>query len=203
MAQRVSSAGAVGRQVKILRRLGVSETPVTLKGPRIAKAFRWGNIVMPSPSLCSVSARVCSMGAIKSSIGPIVVLDECRGNTLRTGLHSNRTGLNEHTAVGDGHFWIDIQQRDPFAVDGHLDLFAFRLRSNQDSIRIVERLDSEAVVAIRREVENHRDAAAGSERRTFDMPHLRRGSRHRKGRDGGSRVQVTECGRLIFDAART
>ena len=42
-----SSARAAGRHVKILRRLGVSDTPVTFDGPAITSAFMCGNAVMP------------------------------------------------------------------------------------------------------------------------------------------------------------
>jgi hypothetical protein len=39
-AQGISSSGDRGRHVKIRRRLGVSETPVTLCGPEMANSRR-------------------------------------------------------------------------------------------------------------------------------------------------------------------
>ena len=57
-AHAASSLGDVGRHVKILRRLGVSETPVTLNGPVMLKSRRCGSIVIPSARPISVSASV-------------------------------------------------------------------------------------------------------------------------------------------------
>ena len=63
-----SSAADVGRQVKILARLGVSDTPVTLVGPTTRKSRMCGSIVMPK--LMLTSASVFSSGVSRSSIGP-------------------------------------------------------------------------------------------------------------------------------------
>ncbi len=57
-AHGISSAAPVGRQTKILRRLGVSETPVTLYGPVTLKSRTCGRMVMPALSPYSVSASV-------------------------------------------------------------------------------------------------------------------------------------------------
>jgi len=53
-----SSDSAVGRQVKILRRLTVSDTPVTLNGPLIAKSRTCGSVVTPKPEPICESASV-------------------------------------------------------------------------------------------------------------------------------------------------
>jgi hypothetical protein len=42
-----SSSCAVGRHTKILRRLTVSETPVTRCGPAMLRSFRCGSVVTP------------------------------------------------------------------------------------------------------------------------------------------------------------
>ena len=66
-AHDASSAAAVGRQMKTLRRLGVSDTPVTLNGPPTANSRRCGSVVMPNPEPICESASECSIGGIKSS----------------------------------------------------------------------------------------------------------------------------------------
>ena len=70
VAHAASSAGVVGRQVKMRRRLGVSETPVTCVGPVTANSRRCGSAVTPNVSPMLVSASVCSIGATRSSTGP-------------------------------------------------------------------------------------------------------------------------------------
>ena len=70
MAHAASSAAIVGRQVKMRRRLTVSETPVTRCGPTTARLRRCGSVVMPTAMPISVSARVCSIGATRSLTGP-------------------------------------------------------------------------------------------------------------------------------------
>ena len=67
-AQDSSSAAVVGRHVKILARLGVSDTPVTFVGPTTRKSRMCGSIV--TPKLMLTSANVFSRGVSKSSIGP-------------------------------------------------------------------------------------------------------------------------------------
>ena len=43
-AHGISSDGEVGRQMKMRRRLGVSDTPVTLYGPVMLKSRTWGRM---------------------------------------------------------------------------------------------------------------------------------------------------------------
>ena len=47
VAQAVSSEGSVGRQVKMARRLAVSDTPVGLKGPPMTRSRRCGSASSP------------------------------------------------------------------------------------------------------------------------------------------------------------
>jgi hypothetical protein len=67
-AQVSSSFAFVGRQVNTIRRLTVSDTPVTLVGPRIVMSRMCGSAVMPNVML--TSASVLSSGTSRSSSGP-------------------------------------------------------------------------------------------------------------------------------------
>ena len=58
VAHAASSAAEVGRQLKMRRRLGVSDTPVTLNGPATANSRRCGSVVMPNPAPICESASV-------------------------------------------------------------------------------------------------------------------------------------------------
>ncbi len=57
-AHGISSDGEVGRQMKMRRRLGVSDTPVTLYGPVMLKSRTCGRMKIPALSPYSVSASV-------------------------------------------------------------------------------------------------------------------------------------------------
>jgi hypothetical protein len=57
-AQGASSAAVVGRQMNTLRRLTVSDTPVTLNGPLMLKSRTCGAVVMPTPLPICESASV-------------------------------------------------------------------------------------------------------------------------------------------------
>ena len=59
-----------GRHTKILRRLDVSDTPVTVYGPVMLKSRTCGSAVKPTLSPYSVSDSVYSIGAIRSSTTP-------------------------------------------------------------------------------------------------------------------------------------
>ena len=63
-----SSFELVGRQVKIIRRLTVSDTPVTFDGPRMVRSRMCGSAVTPKVML--TSASVFSSGTSRSSSGP-------------------------------------------------------------------------------------------------------------------------------------
>ena len=67
-AQVSSSFAVVGRQEKIIRRLMVSDTPVTEEGPRIVMSRMCGRAV--TPKLMLTSASVFSSGTSRSSSGP-------------------------------------------------------------------------------------------------------------------------------------
>src|SRR5690349_20902987 len=66
-AHGAASISAFGRHDRMRVRLGVSERPVDLGGPRIGKSRRWGAVVMPVAEPICVSASVCSIGEIRSS----------------------------------------------------------------------------------------------------------------------------------------
>ena len=51
VAHAISSFGDSGRQTNTLRRLGVSDTPVTREGPTMANSRRWGTVVTPDTPL--------------------------------------------------------------------------------------------------------------------------------------------------------
>ena len=57
-AQGRASLGAVGRQVKMRRRVGVSDTPVGLYGPVTTRSCRCGMFVMPDSDPICVSAML-------------------------------------------------------------------------------------------------------------------------------------------------
>ena len=65
-AQRRSSDGTVGRQLKIFCRLAVSEMPVTRYGPLMTKSFTCGSVVIPGPPE-PPPANDQSCGRIRSS----------------------------------------------------------------------------------------------------------------------------------------
>ena len=68
-AQVSSSFAEAGEQVKMRRRLGVSETPVTTKGPAMVNDCRCGSAMNPgTPAL--ISTIDCSTWRNSSSVGP-------------------------------------------------------------------------------------------------------------------------------------
>ena len=69
-AQPRASSGPAGRHVKMRARLGVSETPVTFCGPRIARSRRCGRLVKPYELAMLVLASDQSCGEITSWTGP-------------------------------------------------------------------------------------------------------------------------------------
>ena len=59
-AHALSSAGAVGRQIKIRRRLGDSFAASALNGPSMRSVPTWGKKVKPGVGpVCSVSRMKC------------------------------------------------------------------------------------------------------------------------------------------------
>src|SRR4029078_4341105 len=64
-----SSALEAGRKEKMILRLGVSETPVTLVGPITATSMIAGGVVVPALAV-PFEALDQSVGRIKSSYGP-------------------------------------------------------------------------------------------------------------------------------------
>src|SRR4051812_13882918 len=72
--QGFSSTFVLGRQTKIRLRIGVSETPVTLLGPRTTKFEMCAPTVMPDCDPICVSAMLWPIGAMLSLTGPSYVL---------------------------------------------------------------------------------------------------------------------------------
>src|SRR5215470_6412469 len=68
-----------------------------------------------------------------------------------------------------GHAWIDIQQRQPFAVDRNLELLVRNIAEKR-SFGIAVQQRAEVVLAVGREVEHDRYAAAGTEWRPGHLP---------------------------------
>src|ERR1051325_11078888 len=100
-------------------RLGVSEIPVTLNGPVIARSRRCGSVVKPYASAMLVLAIDQSSGAIRSCTGP----SRRRMTAMRTGGDADRLGAQVHAVgVRCRHPAVDVEQRDARAVDRDLDL---------------------------------------------------------------------------------
>ncbi len=82
-------------------------------------------------------------------------------------------GLGLDAVFGERHGGVDVDQRHARAVDGDFDLLAFTLvLSEQSAGGGVVEADLENVFAIGGEIVDHGDAAAGAERRAFDVAHL-------------------------------
>ena len=114
----------VGWQVKILRRLGVSDTPVTASGPMIVKSRRCGSAVMPKP----VADRRVGQRVIdrREQIvdRPFEPLDERRGDRA-AGRPSRESAASRGSCPflsASLIFGVDLEQRDALAVDEDLDL---------------------------------------------------------------------------------
>ena len=173
-AHRRSWLAAAGWQEKILRRLGVSDTPVTLSGPAIARSCRCGAIVTPYPVPMRVSTSVNSMGASKSSTGPT---DRgTKAAAMRCGPALIATGG-------------DFDDRGAFAVDGDFEQLLLPRHvhggvAEQLSADRANECRLELVEAVGRERVHERRPAARSERRALDVQHLVFGGRHdvRRGR---------------------
>src|ERR1051325_2262833 len=88
-AQGRASLGDVGRQVKMRRRLGVSDTPVGLNGPVTTKSEMCGTVVIPYWEPICVSAMLWPMGEMLSLTGPSKV----RTNAAEMRCEPARTGM--------------------------------------------------------------------------------------------------------------
>ena len=202
-AQVCSSPGAVGRHVKILRRLGVSDTPVTRCGPTIARSFRCGSVVMPNDDAdLRVGQRVIDRRdqVVDRAFEP---LEERGGHALRPGADVDRRRLRATC------------RRTSSVMRGLTSSSAARSPSIETSIcspcvgppkrkphGVAVQLHPEGVVAVGREGVHDRDAAAGAERRAVDARHLRGGLRHAVERLGGLRLGVADRERVTLLAAR-
>ena len=74
VAQAVSSAAVAGVQVRMWRRLGVSDTPEGCIGPTMVRVCRCGSVVMPGCRPTLTSRIVCSTSRTESSTAPSALL---------------------------------------------------------------------------------------------------------------------------------
>ena len=177
-AQACSSPGAVGRQVKILRRLSVVDTPVTRVGPTMAMSFRCGSVVTPNDDAnLRVGQRVIDR---RDQVvdRAFEALQERGGHAMGAGADVDRRRLERHPARHVGHLRVDVEQRHALAVDRHFHLLAGARPAEQEAAGVAVQLEPQAVVAVGRERVHDRVAAAGAERRAVDAIHLRRRLRH-------------------------
>ena len=123
--------------------------------------------------------------------GPGRALDECRRNHLRTRLDRDRRRAQD---VGRSHLTVDVEQRDARAVDRDLDLLALGrhvVAEQGADAREVER-EPEDIVTVGRKRMPNGEAAAGTERRARDVPHLRERRRDDVGLDHRRGIRVTD-----------
>ena len=113
---------AVGRQVKIVRRLGVSDTPVTLHRPgdrQVLQVRRHRHAVAGADA--RVDQRVIDRRE-QVVDRPDRPRHERRGDALRTGLDRDRRRLERQTLfAGVAHAVVDFEHRDALAVDRDLE----------------------------------------------------------------------------------
>ena len=179
VAHGASSAADSGRHVKIFRRLGVSEMPVTRIGPVMAKSRTCGRVVTPSALPIWLSASVYSIGASRSSTGALKRSTNEADDALRTRLHENRRRLEIHPGrVGFRHARVDVEERDAFAVDRKLDLLAAHDAAVELPRRNRVQHHAQDVLAVRGKDVDDRDAAARADRRALDVMELRHRARH-------------------------
>src|SRR6202035_4244760 len=99
--------------------------------------------------------------------GALGLLDECRGNPSRTSSNLDRL---RYQIVGKGGVGIDREQRHSLAVYRDFDLLplALTLAPERTANVVIER-QPKHVVAISGKIMHYRQAAAGAERRAFDV----------------------------------
>ena len=113
----------------------------------------------------------------------IEMLDEHRRDAMLAGLDVDLRRLHRQAVrILLVHARVDVHQRHALAVDRDFDLLASIGAAEQVAGRSHVQHDLEVVFAVGREHVQHRQAAAGAERRAFDVAHLRRGARHLPGR---------------------
>ena len=194
VAQGISSAADSGRQENTRRRLGVSETPVTVWGPRIANSRRCGSVVTPeTPLPICVSARVCSTGASRSSNGASDWTRNAAETRCGPAFTRNGRRLQVHAVrIRLAHARVDLDDGLPFAVDRQLDLLALDAAAEQLAGRDRVQHHPERILAVGREIVDDRDAAARPERRAVDVLQLRRQPRDLVDRRAGRGAGITD-----------
>ena len=188
-----------------MRRLTVSDTPVTADGPRIVMSRMCGSAV--TPKLMLTSASVFSSGTSRSSTGPSKRWMNAAEIALRARGDVNRRRLDLEAVlrIGLAHPHVEVEQRGALAVDRHLDLFLDVHRRHRGAAvdaaeRLVVQRHLDDVVAVGREGVHDGDAAARAHRRAVDVAHLRPGAADLVGDRGGAGVAVAD--REAADRAR-
>ncbi len=164
--------------------------------------FRWGSPVRPGTFPVERSASARSNGMTKSCTGPSSLGMNDAEMVLRTRLDANG---GRSQAVHLAHLAIDVEERDPLAVQRDFDLLSFGglvVAEDLAETPVIEG-DHDDVLAIGGEVVPHHEPAASPEGRSFDVPELRDRLRHDVRLDRGSHAFGSPtASRLIFPAAR-
>ena len=198
VAQPRSSSAVVGRQPNTLRRLGVSEMPVTFIGPAMTRSWMCGAEVMPKPVPMRMSTRVWSIGIIRSSTGPTKRGTNAAATRCGPALTWIERGVDLEAALeGVAHARLHLEHRGALAVDRDLQQL---VAPGHGDAGVAEQLAAdraleqagELVVAVGGEVVDHGDAAARAERRALDVAHLRFDLQHAVGGRGRRRLLVAD-----------
>ena len=106
--------------------------------------------------------------------GPIRLGDKRGRESPRSGFHADR-GRDERPGIAFEQ-GIDLEERDPFAVDRDLQFLTLQrfgqISSDKLAQIVVVEIGLEGVFAVGRKMMNHRGAAACAKRRAFDVAHL-------------------------------
>ena len=177
LAQGISSVAVAGRQAKILRRLGVSETPAAFVGTGDAQLVQMRQRRHAGQRARADVHQALLHHPILIFDRPVELLRERSRNPLRSGVNLDRRSLD--AVLGQRHRRIDIDQRHPLAVHRDFDLLALALihAEQRTGGRVVES-DLENVLAVGRKIVHHRHAAARSERRALHVAYLREHARN-------------------------
>ena len=171
---------AVGRQVKIARRLGVSETPVTFIGPAIARSWMCGaDGDAEAGADAHVDQRVVDRRH-QVVDRPDEARHERRRDALRAGLDVDRRRVDASAPSRRRRSCLactsSTATRSPLteiSSSSLLPAMAMPVLPNSSPLIGAHQHRLEDVVAVGREVVHDGDAAARAERRALDVAHLR------------------------------
>jgi hypothetical protein len=125
--------------------------------------------------------------------GCLELLDERRGNAMRTRGHMDAQGLEVHSVrIALAHAGVDGEERNAGAVDRNLDLLTFDRAAEQLTGGDRVQHHAEAVFPVRGEIVDDGNAASRAEGRPRDVPGLRGGAVDLVGRLGGRGVFVAD-----------